>query len=68
MKKKIGISFTRTNFQNYWNWFTPDDLEDDIELIELSFEKNNTEDIYQCDGFVSDRWSRCSSFFYNGEN
>ena len=26
MKKKIGISYTRTFFQNYWNWFTPQDL------------------------------------------
>jgi putative glutamine amidotransferase len=52
MKKKIGISFTTTNFQYYWNWFTPQDLQDDLELIELSFEKNNTEDIAACAGFV----------------
>ena len=45
MNKKIGISFTKTNFQNYWNWFTPADLKGDIELIELNFEKNNSEDI-----------------------
>ena len=45
MKKKIGISFSRIGFQNYWNWFTKEGLLDDIELIELSFEKNNIEDI-----------------------
>jgi putative glutamine amidotransferase len=52
MKKKIGISYTKTNFPYYWNWFTSEDLKDEIELVELSFEKNNTGDISQCDGFV----------------
>jgi acyl-CoA reductase-like NAD-dependent aldehyde dehydrogenase len=52
MKKKIGISFSITSFSNYWNWFTPDDLKDDIELVELSFQKVNMEDIHQCDGFI----------------
>lgn len=52
MKKKIGISYTETNFQNYWNWFAPEELGNDIELIELSFQKDNTEDFEQCDGFV----------------
>lgn len=52
MKKKIGISYTETNFQNYWNWFTPQELGNEIDLIELSFEKGNTGDFEQCDGFV----------------
>jgi putative glutamine amidotransferase len=52
MKKKLGISFSRTNFQYYWNWFTKEDLQDDIELVELSFEKNNLADIEACDAFV----------------
>jgi putative glutamine amidotransferase len=52
MKKKIGISFTEIKFKNYWNWFTKEDVQDDAELVELSFEKNNTEDIYTCDGFI----------------
>jgi putative glutamine amidotransferase len=51
MKKKIGISFSETNFHNYWNWFTPEELQT-VELIELSFQKNNAEDIAKCDGFV----------------
>jgi acyl-CoA reductase-like NAD-dependent aldehyde dehydrogenase/gamma-glutamyl-gamma-aminobutyrate hydrolase PuuD len=67
MKKKIGISFTKTNFQNYWNWFTPGDLKDDIELIELNFEKNNSEDIYQCDGFVLTGGVDTHPSFYNGK-
>jgi putative glutamine amidotransferase len=45
MKKKIGISYTRTHFDNYWNWITKEDMQDDLELVKLSFEENNTEDI-----------------------
>ena len=67
MKKKIGISFTKTNFQNYWDWFTPGDLKDDVELIELNFEKNNSEDIYQCDGFVLTGGVDTHPSFYNGK-
>ncbi len=52
MKKRLGISYTKTNFHNYWNWFTIHDLQNDIQLVELSFEKNNTEDISTCDGFI----------------
>lgn len=51
-KKKVGISYSEVNFQNYWNWFTPQELKDDIELIELSFQRNNQEDIFKCDAFV----------------
>jgi len=51
MKKRIGISFTRTNFQNYWNWFA-EKTGEGFELVELSFEKNNVDDIEKCDGFV----------------
>lgn len=50
--KKIGISYTETNFRNYWNWFTPEDLGEDIELLELSFQQNNSQDFQDCDGFV----------------
>ena len=52
MKKKIGISLTSTNFQNYLNWFTQDDLGDDLELKVLSFLENNVADIETCSGFV----------------
>jgi putative glutamine amidotransferase len=51
MKKRIGISYTRTKFQNYWNWFTADDLKE-VELVNLSFEENNESDISTCNGFV----------------
>jgi len=52
MKRKIGISLTSTNFQNYLNWFTRDDLGDDLELKILSFLENNIADIETCSGFV----------------
>ena len=67
MKKKIGVSFTKTNFKNYWDWFKASDLEEDIELIELNFEKNNSEDIYQCDGFVLTGGVDTHPSFYNGK-
>src|SRR4249920_3313750 len=51
-KKKIGLSFSKTNFANYWNWFSADDLGDEFELVELSFETNNQHDIEACDGFI----------------
>ena len=68
MKKKIGISYTRTYFQNYWDWFTPADLGNDFELVELSFEKDNTADIYTCDGFVLTGGVDVHPSFYNGKS
>lgn len=67
MKKKIGISYTKTAFDNYWNWITEEDRQDDLELVLLSFEKNNTEDIYQCHGFVLTGGIDVHPDFYNGE-
>jgi putative glutamine amidotransferase len=68
MKKKIGISYTEALFHNYWNWFTPQDLGNDFELVELSFEKNNTDDIDQCDGFILTGGIDVDPSFYNGES
>jgi putative glutamine amidotransferase len=66
MKKKIGISFSRTNFHYYWNWFTKADLGHDMELLELSFEKNNSDDISSCDGFVLTGGVDIDTSFYGG--
>ncbi|MFL5772421.1 MAG: gamma-glutamyl-gamma-aminobutyrate hydrolase family protein [Flavisolibacter sp.] len=63
--KKIGISYTRTNFQNYWNWFA-ENLQNGFELIELSFEKNNADDILMCDGFVLTGGVDVNSSLYKG--
>jgi len=66
-KKKIGISFTTTNFRYYLEWFNRSDLSNDIEIVELSFEENNLIDIYQCDGFVLTGGVDVHPSFYNGE-
>jgi len=50
--KRIGISFTEIKFKNYLNWFTTEDLQDDVEFVVLSFEENNIEDINICNGFI----------------
>ena len=65
-KKKIGISFTTTNFQYYWNWFTENDLQYDVELVELSFVKNNLADIFSCDSFILTGGVDVDPSFYNG--
>ena len=49
MKKKVGISYSTTNFSFYWDWFQS--LED-VEPVQLSFEQNNADDIASCSGFV----------------
>ena len=52
MKKRIGISFTRTNFDQYWKWIGPAELGEMAELVELSFVDNNWEDVISCDGYI----------------
>lgn len=66
MKKKIGISYTELSFQAYWDWFTAADLGDDLELVELSFEKNNREAFASCDGFVLTGGVDIHPFLYGG--
>lgn len=65
--KKIGISFSRTSFVHYWQWFTQEDLGENFKLVELSFEKNNTEDFATCDGFVLTGGIDIHPSLYGGE-
>lgn len=67
IKKRIGISYSRTNFEYYWDWFTKEDLGDDVELELLSFEKGNSEDIVTCDGFILTGGIDVHPSFYDGE-
>ena len=67
MKKKIGISYTKTSFDHYWNWITKEDMQNDLELVLLSFEKSNTEDIYKCHGFILTGGVDVHPGFYNGK-
>lgn len=46
---KIGITQTETNYKNYPKWF---ENETDVEIVELSFDRFNIEDISLCDGIV----------------
>lgn len=48
---KIGISFSETNFGNYLQWFKEQDATD-LEIVELSFEKDNIKDLESCGGLV----------------
>ena len=65
-KKKIGISFTATNYKHYIEWFNESDLSNDLELVELSFTINNLEDIQTCDGFVLTGGVDVHPSFYGG--
>jgi putative glutamine amidotransferase len=67
-KMKIGISFSTTNYGNYWNWFREEDLLNDFELVELSFRKNNVKDIEICDGYVLTGGTDIEPSVYNGSS
>lgn len=47
---KIGITETATNYHNYPRWIKDDDEE--IEIIELSFTRENAHDVNLCDAVV----------------
>ncbi len=49
MSIRIGITQTETNAGNYPVWIRG---EEDIEIVDLSFERFNLEDIGRCDGIV----------------
>jgi acyl-CoA reductase-like NAD-dependent aldehyde dehydrogenase/gamma-glutamyl-gamma-aminobutyrate hydrolase PuuD len=65
-KKRIGVSYTATNFHYYLDWFTKEDLENDIEIVELSFVRDNTADMYGCAGFILTGGTDIEPAFYNG--
>ena len=67
MKRKIGLSFTATNYPNYLNWFDENDLGNNFELVTLSFESNNIEDMLQCDGFILTGGVDVHPSFYDGD-
>ncbi|MDD5151375.1 MAG: gamma-glutamyl-gamma-aminobutyrate hydrolase family protein [Flavobacterium sp.] len=47
---KIGVTFTESNHINYLHWIKG--KEDNIEIIELSYVKNNLGDVSICDAIV----------------
>ncbi len=46
--KRIGITTSDTNFQNYPNWIAGEG----VEIVQLSYTEKNTQDFDSCDGFV----------------
>lgn len=50
MKVTIGITETSTRYENYPPWINGDD--NDIEIIQLSYSRNNFDDLKNCDGVV----------------
>ena len=49
MSLKIGITQSEINYANYPRWIKG---QDDIEIIELSYDLNNIQDVALCDGIV----------------
>jgi len=63
-KIKIGITFSEARYENYPTWIIGDDA--DIELVELSWEKQNWDDIEDCDGIVlTGGIDTCPKFYEN---
>ena len=46
--KRVGITTSDTNFQNYPNWIAGEG----VEIVQLSYTEKNTQDFDSCDGFV----------------
>jgi len=64
--KRIGITFTQTNLKNYPAWFRPEDLRDEILLVELSHLYPDVEAMSSCDGFVLTGGIDMDPVFYEG--
>jgi putative glutamine amidotransferase len=47
---KIGITLSETNYANYPLWIKGND--ENIEIVELSYEKNNFQEVANCDAIV----------------
>ena len=63
-KIKIGVTFSEARYENYPKWIKGDDA--DIEIVELSWEKQNWDDIEDCDGIVlTGGVDTCPKFYEN---
>ena len=47
---KIGVTFSETNYANYPRWVKGNN--ENIEIIELSYENSNLQDVALCDAVV----------------
>jgi putative glutamine amidotransferase len=62
---KIGVTLSESRNENYPKWIKGDDA--DIELVELSWEKQNWDDIEDCDGIVLTGGVDTCPRFYDNE-
>ena len=63
-KIRIGVTFSEARYENYPKWIKGDDA--DIEIVELSWEKQNWDDIEDCDGIVlTGGIDTCPKFYEN---
>ena len=63
-KIRIGVTFSEARYENYPKWIKGDDA--DIEIVELSWEKQNWDDIEDCDGIVlTGGIDTCPRFYEN---
>jgi len=54
-KLTIGLSYTDWRFDEYFHWLkhgSPSTNSDQIEIVVLTYEKNNYDDLLSCDGLV----------------
>lgn len=61
--KRIGITTSDTNFQNYPNWITGEG----VEVVQLSYSEKNIQDFDSCDGFVLTGGIDVHPAFYQNE-
>lgn len=61
---RIGVTFSESRYENYPKWIKGDD--DDIEIVELSWKKQNWDEIEDCDGIVlTGGVDTCPRFYEN---
>lgn len=66
MKKRIGICDTEASPNNYFTWFTEEDLGDEFELVKLGSPQSGLKAIESCDGFVLTGGVDVSPDFFGG--
>lgn len=61
-KIRIGVSFSETKYPNYPAWIL--DHRNDIEIVELSWEKQNLKELYTCNGLLLTGGIDIDPFFF----
>jgi putative glutamine amidotransferase len=63
-KIKIGVTFSESRYENYPKWIKGDD--ENVEIVELSWLKENWDEIEDCDGIVlTGGIDTCPKFYDN---